>query len=316
MVARSIGRGAILAALLSACGGGNAGVHADLPMTPAQIDADPLALLPASAAVVATVDARAFYTSGSVGSEVAALSEKLVPVGDEAGFKASRDVDRVVVGSYSAAGLDVAAVISGRFDEGKIEQAALAHTPTHAGGVITESTYAGRSVYTVGDVGFAILTPKTALAGTQGGIRRALDRIHDGHPKRDIAPWMQQTIDAPGAAATLCADFSQPMATAALGSISLSWAKGLEQVRVVADFRPPGMHVAGTIAYSDAASASAGASGIDQTATMANLVALTGLTPKLEGLSVSAVDTNVKVAFSVDDQAMRSLLVLVPKYVR
>ena len=236
---------------------GNQGLHAASPseLTAAQIDADPLALLPGSATVIATVDARAFYASGSLGAELAALSEQLVPIGDEAGFKASRDVDRVVVGTYSSEGLDLAAVVSGRFDEAKIRQAAEAHTQTRAGGLIAASQYAGHSVYTVNDVGFAILTPKTALAGTQTGIRRALDRVHDGKVKREVAPWAQSTIDTPNAAATVTADFAQPIATAAVGAFPLPWAKGLNRIRMVADFKPPGTHVAGTITYADAPSA-------------------------------------------------------------
>jgi hypothetical protein len=126
---------------------------------------------------------------------------------------------------------------------------------------------------------------------------------------------MQETIDAPRAAVSLCADLSQPVSVAAIGSFSQSFAKGLERVTATAYFRPPGMQMVGTMSYADAPSASAGASGIEQAGTLANLVALTGLTPKLEDLAVSAVDTNVKVAFSVDEQAMRALLVLVPKYV-
>jgi hypothetical protein len=299
------------------CGGGGAGAHATTPneLTADQIDADPLALLPPAAVVLSTVDARAFYTSGTLGAQVAALSEQLVPIGDEAGFKVSRDVDRIAVGTYTAEGLDLAAVVSGRFDEAKIRQAAEAHTQTRGGGLIAESTYAGRRVYTVSDVGFSVLTPKTALAGTQTGIRRALDRIRDGQAKRDIPAWAQETIDTPNAAATLCADFAQPVASAAIGTISLPWAKGVDRVRAVADFKAPGMHVAGTITYVDAASASAGAGGLQQAATLANLVALTGLTPRLTDLAITTADTNVSCAFSVDDQSLRSLLTLLPKYV-
>jgi hypothetical protein len=297
-------------------------------LSPDEIDADLLALLPGSAAMVVTVDAHALYVSASVGSQLAALSEKLVPIGDEAGFNASRDVDRIVLGTYGSDGLEVAAVLTGRFDEAKMKQAAEAHAQTRGGGVITESTYAGRRVYTIGEgesapsparstpaFGFSILTPKTALAGTQTGIRHALDRIHEGHPKRELAAWAQQTIDTPNAAATLCADFAPPLTTATIGSFSLSWVKGIDRVRIVSDLEPRGAHVAGTITYADAQSATAGASGIERAGALANLLALAGLAPRLENLAVSAVDTKVEVAFSVDHQAMRNLLVLLPKYV-
>jgi hypothetical protein len=315
--AAAIGGVVVLAVLMAGCGGAGAGAHAASAneLTADQIDADPLALLPGSAVTISTIDARAFYTSDTLGADLAALSERLMPIGDEAGFKASRDVDRIIAATYSSAGVDVAAVVSGRFDEAKIQQAAEAHTQTRGGGVIAESTYTGRRVYTVSDVGFTILTPKTALVGTQTGIRRALDRIHDGHPKREVPAWVQQTIDTPNAAATVSADLGEPITNAAIGALSLPWAKGVNKVRVVADFKPPGMHVAGTITYVDAASAAAGSSGLQQAATMANLVALTGLVPKLTDVTISTVDTNVECAFSVDEQALKKLAVALPKYV-
>ena len=113
----------------------------------------------------------------------------------------------------------------------------------------------------------------------------------------------------------MCADFAQPVTASAIASLSLSWAKGLSRIRAVADLEPPGLHLTGTMSYDDAASAAAGASGVEHAGRVANLLALTGLTPKLEDFEVSAVDTNVNGALSVDDRSMRNLLVLLPKYV-
>ena len=300
------------------CGGGAAeGGPATTPrgLTAAQIDADPLALLPASAVIVATVDARAFYTSGSLGAELAALEEQVVPIGEEAGFRASRDVDRVVLGTYATEGLDVAAVVSGRFDEAKIKQAADAHTQTRGGGVIAASQYAGRSVYTVNNVGFCVLTAKTALAGTETGIRRALERIHDGAVKREFPSWAQETLDTPNAAATLAADLEDPTTSALFASVP-AWAKAAKAVRAVADFKPPGMHVAGTLTYADAQGAAAGAGGMQQLGTMANLLALTGVVPRLQDLAIGTTGLNVTCSFSLDDSAMKSLLSTLRKWVR
>jgi hypothetical protein len=309
---------AALLAVVVGCGGGGGAAHVATPsaLTAEQIDADPLALLPGAAAILATADVRAFYASGSVGPQLTALSEQLLPIGEEAGFKASRDVDRVVAAAYISGAVDVAAVLSGRFDEPKIKQAAEAHSPTRGGGLIAETTYAGRTVYTLSDVAFAILTPRTALAGTSAGVRRALERIHDGRPKREIPSWMQETIDTPNAATTLCADFSQPAVTAAIGTLSLSGAKGLDRVRAVAAFEPPGMRLTGTITYVDAPSARDGADGLQHAATMANLVALTGLTPRLGDLTIHPLDTNVQYAFTLDDRALKGLVSLLARYAR
>src|SRR4051794_3738185 len=107
-----------------ACGGKD-----EPPKTP-KVDNgmdDALALLPGNAIAVGTVDGRAFFSSQTFGADLAKLVEKYLPLGQEAGFQASRDVDRVTFGSYSFQGIDVAAVIIGRFDEAKIKQVAAQH---------------------------------------------------------------------------------------------------------------------------------------------------------------------------------------------
>src|SRR5262249_27019807 len=154
------------------------------PTTETGMD-DAFALLPGSAIAVGTVDGRAFFASKTFGSELAKLVEKYLPLGQEAGFQASRDVDRVTFASYAFQGIDAAAVIIGRFDEAKIKQVALQHTPTKNGGMLVASQYAGRNVYTVSNVGFTILSPTKAIAGSESGIRRVLERIKDGRVKRD-----------------------------------------------------------------------------------------------------------------------------------
>src|SRR5438105_156409 len=82
--------------------------------------------------------------------------------------------------------------------------------------------------------------------------RRALDRVHDGTAKNDVTPWMLDTINAPNAVAAVAADFAtQPIAATSIGVLPLPWLKGLKAVRVLADFKPPGMHVAGTLTYAE-----------------------------------------------------------------
>jgi hypothetical protein len=82
----------------------------------AAADADPLVLLPGSAIVVASLDVHAMYASPSIGATVASLVDSLLPLGPDAGFDPSRDVDRLVLGSYAGNQADVAVVLSGRFD--------------------------------------------------------------------------------------------------------------------------------------------------------------------------------------------------------
>jgi hypothetical protein len=298
-----------------ACGGCGGAGHPQTPsaLTADQIDADPIALLPPSPIAVVDVDARAFYGSGSMGAQIAALSEKVVPLGDEAGFQASRDVDRVVAAAYGSQGADAVAVVCGRFDESKITAAAEAHKTTKAGGTITETDYAGHHVFTVAGGGISILTPKTALAGTQAALRRTLDRVASGKVARDLPSWMLDTLGTPNAAAAAAVDFAQPVTAAALGSLPVPAAKGVKTARAVADFKPPGMHVAMTLEYADAAAASSAANSLKQAVSLESLAALTGLVPKLQAVAIASADTNVQASFAVDEAAMSKLAALLPR---
>ncbi len=303
---------------LGACGGSKDSVtpHGPSDLTPEQIDSDALALLPGSAVVLAVADARAFYQSGNVGSQIAQISEKLVPLGDEAGFSASRDVDKVTLAAYSMQGADVAAVVGGRFDTDKIDLAARNHTPTKSGGSIVSSQYAGRTLYTVSNVGFSVLTPHTALAGTEAGIRRALDRIQAGKASRDLPPWMIATVESKGAEVAVAVDLTNAaVQSATAAGMPLAWMQGLRMARILGDFHDPGMNVAGTLTYGDAQQAQSGAQLVKQAGGIANLLAVTGLVPQLRNLDVTVDGTNVECKFAVDDQAMRNLLAQVPQWI-
>ncbi len=314
-----MGRALYLVAALAAaaCGGSQDSVspaHGPNDVTAEQIDADPLALLPSSAALLVRVDAASFYKSSSLGSSVAALSDRLLPIGEEAGFLASRDVDQVTAAAYSMQGADVAAVIKGRFDRERIEKAVANHTPTRGGGVIVSSTYAGRNLYTVNNTGFTILTPHTALAGTESGMRRTLDRIKDGHVKRDLPEWMTKTIETDGAAIGIAADFSSQEMTQVTSV--LPWLAGIKMARILANFHEPGLNVAGTLTYADAGQAQSASEGLRRAGGMANLIAVTGLFPQLQGLLVSVADANVEVKFALDDQSLRRTLSQVPQWIQ
>jgi len=301
---------ALSLASLEACGG-TAASHpaAHVPTIEARVDGDPLAVLPGAAALLVSVDARAFYASGS-GAQAGPLLDGLFPVGAEAGFVPSRDVDWITIGVYSMEGADFAAVINGRFDAAKVDQAAQSHAATRGGATIAVSQYAGRSLYTVGDVGFTILTPRTALAGTQTGMKRTLDRIHDGRLQRDLPPWMIQAVETKGPAIVVAGDLanqqlSQLTATAPMLATALA---GLRVIRLLADFHDPGLNVAGTLTYADAQTAQTAAGGLRQAGNLANILAISGVVPQLRGLDVNVAESNVQAKFAVDDQSLRAFL--------
>lgn len=310
-----------LVTLALACGGSNnkdaVSAHSSTELTADQIDADPIALLPASAIAIGNVDAKAFFASQSLGPTVADLLQQYFPIGDEAGFVPKRDVDSVVAATYSMQGLDVAAILKGRFDAAKIQAAADKHTPMKSGGALVSSTYSGHTIYTLANAGFTVLTPNTVLAGTEAGMHRVLDRIHDGKHSRDITPWMLETLSTTGAAFALAADFaSQPMTSVAVGSLPLPWLKGLKAVRLVGNFKDTGTQMAGSLTYDTEDDATNGANGAKQLTTICNLASVAGIAPRLDNLDIHTDKTSVQYTLSVDDSAVKKLLQNIPSLVQ
>ena len=296
----------LLAIVTSGCKGPAAPVEAKL-----DLDSDPLALLPGSALVVANLDAHALFASPSVGAQVATLANSLLPVGLVAGFEVRRDVDRIVLGVYTASGADVAAVMSGRFDEDKI----TATVQAAAGAGLDRGMYAGRVTYTAGQLMVSILSPKTAVAGTGDGIRRLLERIQDKKIERAMPPWVVETLSTPGANVALVADFtSQPVAAAALGAIPVPWLSGMVSARVIGNFAPPGMNVAATVTYGDPLQAQGAAEGVHAAEGWLKVLGplLGGVAP--HDLEVTTDGKDLKCKFSLDDQGLASLLALVPRF--
>ncbi len=312
---------ALVLAVFAACGGGGATPKdPEIPKVPEltaeRIEADPWILFPSGALIVSTLDARAFYAEKTLGPQLAQLAEQYAPIGAEAGFSPSRDLDRVDVGSYSLAGYDVLAVLVGRFDPATIDALAKSKGATKGGGgPLVESTYAGRTLYTVNNIGFTVLTPKVVLAGTETAIRRALDRIKDGRAQRDVFPWMLDTMATPGAAIAAAGDFkNQPLGAMAVQGIRVPGTEGLVAFRALGTFQEPGLQVAGALTYDTDAHTQAGAAGFKQLVAMYNGYAgLSQQLPVLRDVSTAIDKTDVQVKFAVDDQSLRTFLGKVPQ---
>jgi hypothetical protein len=304
----SISLASLTLAAVPGCGGGDKTEVKSPAAEPGMEDA--LSLLPGSAIAVGTVDARAFFSSQTFGADLAKLVEKYVPIGAEAGFQASRDVDRVTFASYSYQGIDVAAVVIGRFDSAKIKLVAANQTPTKNGGTLVVSQYTGRDVYTVNNVGFTLLSDTRAIVGTEQGIRRVLERIKDKRVKRDIAPWMITTVETSGAAFAVAADFaSTPIPQESAKQIPSPLITNLKAARLVATFKD-GVNLAGSITYADAASAESSAAVVKQSMGYAKLLAVFGI--KLQNVDIKTDKSDVQVSLLVDDQSLRALLSNVP----
>lgn len=302
---------AVLAFSVMGCGGKKDTVTPTPAGKAPDLDGDPIALLPGSAVAVSSLDARQFFMSPSFGAQLAQAAEHYMPIGQEANFVPSRDLSRIVCGSYAMQGADVACVLSGTFDEPRIRALAEQHQPTKSGGMLVVSQYGGRALYTINNVGFSILTPKTALAGTETGMRRALDRVVAGRIQRDILPWMAQTLDTQGAPAALAADFSSQQVPQNTG-LPLPATQGLRSARVLANFQPPGLNVAGSLTYTDPQTAQNAASAIQSQTKFLALAPLIGI--QIKQFNVAVQQSDVQITIATDDQSLKNLLGNAPRF--
>lgn len=255
---------ALLATPLGACGGeGTLVAVTPRALDPAMIDRDPLALLPSGAVGLVGADAKALFAT-PLGAEVTNVVRELVPLGPEAGFEPARDVTRVTAGFYAMQGLDLCAVVQGRFDAAAIERAADARKVMPSGKAIVKTRYADQTMFTVGNLGFSVLSPSTMLSGNEIGMRRALDRLRFSATEtasltlpRALTPWMVELLETPGAAFAFAGDFSASSVSEA-ATRAVPFLAGLARARVIGNFRDPGLNFAGTLTYRDDAAADAG----------------------------------------------------------
>ncbi len=217
---------------------------------PTEIDRDPVALLPGGIVVFGTLDGPSIFQS-SYGGDLSGLIATVLPLGAESGFVASRDVQRVLGGAYAMQGADFCVVVQGNFDVDAIQRAAASRAVTIAGAPMVRSRYAESDLYTVGNLGFTVLTGHTVLSGNETGIRRALDRLRFGKLERSVPAWMVDLGKSPGAAFTVAGDLGT-QAVADATARQVPFLVGLKLVRVIGNFQPPGMNVAGTLSYADA----------------------------------------------------------------
>ncbi len=216
-------------------------------------------------------------------------------------------------GIYSMQGADALVTLVGRFDEAKIQKLADQKTQLRGGGLVVASTYAGRTMFTIADAGFTVLTPHLVLAGTKTTMKRALDRIRDRRLSHDAPAWMLQTLATPAAAAALALDTKSMPIASLTGGMPLKGTDGMTALRLLANFQPPGMHVAGAATYVDEAHAQAGATGLGSLMSSALVtVATSAIGVSLRDVKVTPAKNDAQVAFTVDDASLRNLLVRLP----
>jgi hypothetical protein len=279
-------------------------------VTDADIDRDPIALLPGSAIGIVHVDAPALFRS-EFGQRLNSLAQSRMPLPPSAGFEPSRDLSALFIGIYSMQGADVAAVATGTFDPQAIERAADGTTMTPLGAPLVKTTYARRTMYVSRNVGFVVLTPHTALFGDETGIRRALDRLSEGRARHETPEWVDQLIATPNAATAGAFDFTGG-ATAEAAAKNLPFLHNLRTAKVVGNFQPPGMNFAGTLTYPDAQAAQTAAQQIEQTnATIKNyafFLQLAGIGNPIQNLQTQTSGNDAKFVLGLESRTIEWLL--------
>ncbi len=282
----------------------------DKAFTDADIDRDALALLPGGAIALSHVDAQQMFAS-RFGEKLLGILTSQMPLPESSGFVPRRDLSELYTGVYSMQGADVLGVALGSFDKQKIEAAADTTEKTPQGVPVVKSSYAGRSLYTAGNLGFTVLTQRTLLFGNDTGMRRALDRIHEGRAKRQQPQWLDKLLATPNAPIVLGADFtSSPVPEAA--RTQLAFMDGMKTLALVGNFQDPGLNLAGTLSYEADEAAARGAENLlgvrNSLERYAPFMALLGIPQPVRKLEAQPNEKEVSFVMGVDGGAVSVLL--------
>lgn len=310
---RSMAAWLVLAGSVSSCAGTKESIVptvAEHELTASEIDGDPLALLPGGVVGFARIETpEAFRTA--FGPSLANLARQLAPLPQTAGFEVERDLDRVFVGIYSIQGVDLAGVAVGRFDEAKIRAAAQSAGAPTVGATLVQSPYANRTLYTINNTGFCILTSHTALFGSETGIRRALDRIREGRAVRRLPTWTDDLLEAKQAPIGMGVDLRANALSDGVRQ-QLPFVEGLEAARARGNFAAPGLNLAASLRYASAEQAAIGAQRVIQARDMLSqasfLISLFGIAQPIERLEARPNASEVDVVLSGNGATLGRLI--------
>lgn len=273
-------------------------------LTAAEIEKDPIALLPGGMVAFGRADAKAFFASPTAPqSTQAALA--LVPLTPEMGFVPSRDLSLLHFAGYAMSGSDFCAVVEGSFDKDAIAKAADRGALSAAGKPLVKSSYADRDVFVSGDVALTVLTSKISLAGSQTGVRRALDRIRDRRVKREVSSEWLEFVNKPGTHFALIADSSKE----SLSDATLKEApylRGAKTAKVLGTFEGPGANVGGVVSYDTVENAQRGeaqAKEWQQMAGLMNFFAIFGAKSPIKHMETRIADRDLQIAAVLDGPA-------------
>jgi hypothetical protein len=278
-------------------------------LSAAEIDADPLALLPGGAVFVWQADAQALLNS-SIGPSTLRTAQVLVPLTPEMNFDPKRDLRRLYGAGYSVQSADVALVAQGNFDPDAIKRVAERGGMSAAGRPFQKTSYGGNDLYLTGDMGFVVLTAQSLLVGNPAGLRRALDRIRDARVRREIPDWVEDLLKTQGAEVALAGDVAGQSVSAAVAE-QAPFVRKLSKVRLVGDFKDPGVNLSGALSYEDVQSAASGNDQIRAAGAQAgtlNYLFFLGISSPLRNLQTNLQGSDVQFVAQIDGPVLGGLM--------
>jgi hypothetical protein len=207
--------------------------------------------------------------------------------------------------------VDFAGVATGNFNREAIEAAVEQAQVTPLGTPLVKVEYAKRKFYVSANIGFVVLTSRTAVFGNETGIRRVLDRLEAGRVRVEVADEIATLLDRPGAPVAFGSDASRDTHVIALTQ-KVPGLAGLQMARVLGNFDAPGLNFAGTLTYPDAAAAEGARAGIHQL--HQNITQFTwigsvfGIAQPIKSLDVTTHASSVQFKLALDSSAAQSLL--------
>lgn len=274
-----------------------------------EIDADPLALLPGGVVFAWQADAKALLNS-SMGPSTLRTAQIVVPLTPEMNFEPQRDLRKILGAGYSVQSADFAMVAQGDFDPDAIKKVADRGGTSALGRPFKKTSYGGNDLYLTGDIGFVVLTKHSLLLGNPAGLRRALDRLRDGRVKREIPDWVTDLFKTDGAEIVVAGDISGQSVSAAVAQ-QAPFVQKLNKLRILGNFKDPGVNLVGALSYDDAQSA---ASGNDQIRTVGaqagalNYLFLFGISNPLRNLQTNLQGNDVQIVAQIDGPVLGNLM--------
>ena len=278
--------------------------------SPAAIDQDPWALLPAGPVGWASIDTKRLFAS-RFGPTALNLVLRRLPALQAAGFDAQRDLSSVSVGVFSIQGADFLGVAQGKFNREQIEAHIEQNPVTPLGIPLTKTSYGERTLFMAESIGFCLLTDQTALFGNQMGMRRAIDRVRRGKLERSLPDWLEAQLKHTEAPIVSGLNLKENPLSAATRS-DLPFLNGMATLGVLANFEEPGINLAGTAQYDDENAARTGAQNLeafdDYLQSMGWVMALFGVAQPLRSLTAEAQGSEARFVAQIDGALVDRLL--------